>query len=114
MADPTPTHEHPKENQPAQGQLTFELPPGLDPHYSNLARITHTPAEIVFDFARLLPGDLQARILSRVLMSPVASKLFLRALADNLTRYEATFGEIKIPHGGPSLADLLFKPKPPE
>jgi hypothetical protein len=42
-------------------------------------------------------------------MSPLGAKLFYRALAENLARYEASFGEIKIP-GGNSLADFLFKP----
>jgi hypothetical protein len=46
---------------------------------------------------------------SRILMSPVSAKLFYRALAENLSRYEAAFGEINIP-GGVSLADTLFRP----
>jgi hypothetical protein len=46
-------------------------------------------------------------------MSPLGAKLFHRALSDNLSRYEAAFGEIKVP-GGKSLADFLFRPTPPE
>jgi hypothetical protein len=50
-------------------------------------------------------------------MTPLSAKLLLRALTENLARYEAAFGEIKIPHGS-TLADNLFKglqpPEPPE
>jgi len=86
----------------------------MEPAYSNLVRISHTPAEFVLDFARLLPGSAAARVVARLLMSPVGAKLFYRALGENLARYEAAFGEITLP-GGPSLAENLFRPaQPPE
>jgi len=97
--------------------ITFqiEIPPDLHPVYANLARIAHAPAEFVLDFARLLPGDTKATVTARVVMSPVALKLLALALNENLARFEATFGTINIPIGGPSLADSLFKPfHPPE
>lgn len=95
--------------------LPIEVPPDLEPAYANLARIAHAPAEFVLDFARLLPGDSKAIVAARVIMSPVALKLFVQAVTENLTRYEATFGTINIPSGGSSLADTLFKPlHPPE
>ncbi len=87
----------------------MEFPPGSEPVYANLARITHSPSEFVIDLARLLPGDVAALIQARVIMSPLSMKLFQRALADNLAKYEANFGEITIP-GGSSLADVLFRP----
>ncbi len=89
-------------------QLKIEIPPDLKPTYVNMARISHSPAEIIMDFACILPGDPKSTILSRLLMSPVGAKLFLRALGDNLTRYEAIFGEIKLP-GDSSLANSLFR-----
>ena len=102
----------PKSPQPA---FQIEIPPDLQPIYANLARIAHAPAEFVMDFARLLPGDTKAVVASRVVMSPVALKLFAQALNENLARYEATFGTINVPVGGSSLADTLFKPfHPPE
>ena len=105
----------PPPNKP-QNTIQIEVPPDLQPVYSNLARIAHAPAEFVLDLARLLPGDTKATVTSRVIMSPVALKLFVQALNDNLGRYEATFGTINIPSGGPSsLADNLFRPlHPPE
>lgn len=87
----------------------MEFPDDLQVEYVNLVRIVHSLSEIVFDFAQVLPGSGSARVQSRVLMSPVSAKLFHRALAENLSRFEAAFGEINIP-GGASLADNLFRP----
>jgi hypothetical protein len=92
----------------------IELPADMEAVYSNLVRISHSPAELVFDFARQLPGQTLARVVSRLLMSPVAAKLFYRALGENLTRYEAAFGEIPLPGCSP-LANDLFRPhRPPD
>jgi hypothetical protein len=100
---------------PKPQAFQIEIPADLQPVYANLARIAHAPAEFVLDFARLLAGDGKAIVTARVVMSPIALKLFHQALNENLARYEATFGTINIPVGGPSLADSLFKPfHPPE
>ncbi len=90
-------------------QIPLETPTDLAIEYANLVRIAHSPSELVFDFARLLPGAPAAYVTSRIVMSPLAAKLFFRALAENLSRYEATFGEINIP-GDHSLAENLFRP----
>jgi hypothetical protein len=94
--------------------LPIEIPSDLQPVYANLARISHAPAEFVLDMARFLPGETKATVAARVVMSPVALKLFVQALNENLTRYENTFGTINIPSGGSSLAEHLFRPHPPE
>ncbi|MGB7875285.1 MAG: DUF3467 domain-containing protein [Anaerolineales bacterium] len=92
----------------------LEKPQDLGTVYSNLARIAHSPADIVIDFAHLLPGEKSATINARILMTPMSAKLLLRALADNISRYEAAFGEIKVPVNS-SLAESLFRPpQPPE
>jgi hypothetical protein len=91
---------------------TLEIPAGLDTVYANLARISHSPADIVIDFAHLLPADTNAIVKARVLMSPLSAKLLLRALTENLARYEAAFGEIRVPVNS-SLAEHLFRPHPP-
>ncbi len=77
--------------------------------YANLARISHSPADIVIDFAHLLPTDTNAIVKARVLMSPLSAKLLLRALTENLARYEAAFGVISVPVNN-SLAEHLFRP----
>ena len=92
----------------------FTSPDALKAIYANLVRISHSPGELVFDFAQLLPGDSNAEIINRVLMSPLGAKLFYRALGDNLQRYESVFGEIRLP-GDNNLASTLFKGvHPPE
>jgi len=93
---------------------SLEIPSGLDIVYANLARISHSPADIVIDFAHILPGDTKATVKARVLMSPLSAKLLVRALAENLSRYESVFGEINVP-ANTSLAENLFRPhQPPE
>jgi len=71
--------------------------------YSNLAIITHSPAEFVMDFTRVLPGVPKAKVHARVIMTAQHAKLLLRALEDNIAKYEMKFGEIKI-HGEPGAA----------
>ena len=97
--------------KPSSGP-TIQSPEGLNTIYTNLARIAHSPADIVIDFAHLLPGEKTATVNARVLMTPLSAKLLLRALADNVARYEAAFGEIKIPVNS-SLAENLFRPHQP-
>lgn len=91
----------------------IQVPEGMEPAYTNLARISHSPADIVIDFAHILPGETTANIRSRVVMSPLSAKLLLRALHENIARYEAAFGEITVPSNS-SLAESLFRPHPPE
>ncbi len=86
----------------------MSVPPELKPQYVNLVRIGHSPMELTLDFALLMPGQDPTPVQSRLVMSPVGAKLFLRALAENLARYEAAFGEIHLP-GDPNLASDLFR-----
>ncbi len=92
----------------------INIPEGMEPLYVNLARISHSPTDIVIDFAQMLPGDTNVNIRSRVVMSPLSAKLLLRALNENIARYETSFGEIVVP-SNTSLAESLFRPPhPPE
>jgi hypothetical protein len=104
---------NPTQNKPTPPPPpALEVPPDLKTDYANVVRIAHSPSELVFDFAHLLPGVTPARVCTRVVMSPLGAKLLQRALAENLSRYESAFGEIKVPGEG-SLADFLFKPPAP-
>jgi len=69
--------------------------------YSNLAIITHSPAEFIIDFTRVLPGVPKAKVFARVIMTAQHAKLLLRALEDNIGKFEVKFGEIKIHGDGP-------------
>jgi len=64
--------------------------------YSNLALITHSESEVIFDFVFVQPQAPKARVRSRVITSPAHAKRFLKALEENIRNYESRFGEIKI------------------
>ncbi len=90
-------------------QLQLELSPQLDAVYSNLALIQHSPSEFIVDFARVLPNMPTAKIGARIITTPMHAKLLLRALQDNINKYEAQFGPIYVPHDGEALANQLFR-----
>lgn len=68
--------------------------------YSNLAIISHSPAEFVIDFTRILPGVPRARVHARIVMTPQHARLLLNALEDNISKYEQQYGEIQVSGGG--------------
>ncbi len=85
------------EEQKPQGQINIELgEKEAEGNYSNLAIISHSGAEFIIDFTRLLPGIPKAKVHSRIIMTPQHSKMFLNALKDNIDRFEAQYGEIKL------------------
>jgi hypothetical protein len=97
-----------------QMQLNIKVPPDLEAIYANFALITHTASEIIIDFARVLPNTPQAKVYARIINTPMHAKLLLRALGENLEKYEAQFGEIKLPAEGDALAQQFFGTiKPP-
>lgn len=63
--------------------------------YSNLAVITHSNSEFVADFIQIMPGVPKAQVKSRVIMSPENAKRLMKALAENISKYEAHNGVIK-------------------
>jgi len=105
--------EKPQENLSKKIQL--EIPPDIEALYSNQVLIAHSPSELVFNFAQMLPGSSGPKVKAQIMMSPLGAKLFYRALGENLSKFEANFGEINLPVG-PTLAEHLFRPpqKPPQ
>ncbi len=101
-----------------QMKVNIEVPSDLEAIYANFALITHSASEIIIDFARVLPNTPKAKVYARIINTPMHAKLLLRALRDNLERYEAQFGEIKLPADGDALAQQFFgtarPPKPSE
>ena len=73
-------------------ELTPEVAQG---HYSNLAVISHTANEFFIDFIAVAPNMPQAKVQSRIIMTPENAKNLLFALSDNLKKYETAFGEIE-------------------
>jgi hypothetical protein len=105
--------QHPQPNpppqQPQQQQLQIELPAQLDAAYSNFVLIQHSPSEFILDFARILPNMPTAKVGARVVMTPMHAKLLLRALQENIDKFEAQFGAIYVPQQGEALANQLFR-----
>ena len=64
--------------------------------YSNLAIITHSPAEFIIDFTRVVPGVPKAKVYARIISTPQHAKMLLKALKENIDKFEARFGEIKM------------------
>lgn len=88
-------------NQKKQ-QLSIELgEKEAEGIYSNLALITHSPAEVIIDFARVVPGIPKAKVHARVITTPQHAKMFLKALEQNIEKYEARFGKIELDGGAP-------------
>jgi hypothetical protein len=84
------------EEQNKDGQLNIELPEEVsEGQYSNLAIINHSPSEFVVDFVKIMPGMPKAKVKSRILLTPQHAKRLLRALNENVARYEQQYGEIK-------------------
>jgi len=79
-------------------QIEIEVGDNAEGRFSNLVMITHTPSEIILDFAVIMPGMPKPKVVSRVVLTPEHAKRFLAALGDNLGRYEKRFGPI-IPPG---------------
>ncbi|MHC1737766.1 MAG: DUF3467 domain-containing protein [Ignavibacteriaceae bacterium] len=86
-------------NNPPQGQQQINIELGekeAEGIYSNLAIITHSPAEFIIDFTRIVPGVPKAKVLSRIITTPQHAKMLMRALKENIERFEERFGEIKL------------------
>jgi len=75
-------------------ELSEEIAQGV---YSNLAIITHSSSEFVLDFVRRMPGLPKAKVKSRVVLTSEHAKRLLFALQDNIGKYEAQHGKIKLP-----------------
>ena len=83
------------EQQP-QNQLNIEISEEVaEGTYANLAIITHSHAEFVIDFVNVMPGTPKSRVKSRIILTPQHAKRFMKALTDNIDKYEAANGAIK-------------------
>ena len=92
-------------------QLNIEISEEMaEGQYANLAIITHSHAEFVLDFVNVMPGTPKSKVKSRIILTPQNAKRLMKALADNIQKFEAANGlikdleEIQIPmqFGGPA------------
>jgi len=84
-------------------ELKEEIAQGI---YSNLAIISHSSSEFILDFIRIMPGIPKAEVKSRIILTPEHAKRLLLALGENMSKFEATHGPVKIDERGPGFAPL--------
>jgi len=86
-----------KDNLKQPQQINIELDEKTaEGIYSNLAVISHSQAEFIIDFTRLMPGNPRAKVQARIVMTPQHCKLLMNALTDNIRKFEKSHGEIKL------------------
>ncbi|MCX2838652.1 MULTISPECIES: DUF3467 domain-containing protein [Salinimicrobium] len=87
-------NNNPKKSK--KGQINIELDEKVaEGIYSNLAIINHSVSEFVVDFVSIMPGTPKSKVKSRIILTPQHAKRLLKALADNVNRFEKAHGEIK-------------------
>lgn len=79
-------------------ELSEEVAEGT---YSNLAIITHSNTEFVMDFVRVMPGIPKAKVKSRIILTPEHAKRLMKALEDNIEKFESIHGKINTRDGQP-------------
>ena len=79
-----------------QGQLNIEISEEIaEGQYANLAIITHSHAEFVIDFVNVMPGTPKSKVKSRLIMTPQHAKRFMKAIMENISRFEYSHVNIK-------------------
>jgi ribonuclease BN (tRNA processing enzyme) len=83
-----------QENMPSQLniEISEEVAEGT---YANLAIITHSHAEFVIDFVNVMPGTPKSKVKSRIILTPQHAKRFMKAMVENIQKYESLNGTIK-------------------
>jgi hypothetical protein len=77
------------------GQINIELDEKTaEGTYSNLAIINHSASEFVVDFVSIMPGTPKAKVKSRIVLTPQHAKRLLKALGENIHRFETAHGVI--------------------
>jgi Protein of unknown function (DUF3467) len=77
-------------------QLNIEISEEVaEGNYANLAIITHSNAEFVIDFVNVMPGTPKSKVKSRIILTPQHAKRLMKALVDNVQKYESVNGIIK-------------------
>jgi hypothetical protein len=91
-----------EEQRPVPGQVQIKADEKeLQGQYSNLVMLHNNFEEFTLNFIYIFPNGGQGKLLSSVIVSPGHAKRILRALRENIDRYEAQFGPIKeTPDGG--------------
>ena len=78
--------------------------------YSNLAVITHSNAEFIVDFVSMMPGTQKVPGKSTNIVAPQHAKRLLKALNENVRKFESLHGEIKDVDPGNAPFPMNFGP----
>ena len=62
--------------------------------YSNVFFVAASRAEFVLDFARMVPGVKNAKLKSRIIVSPHRMKALVKTLQSQIDSYESKFGKL--------------------
>ncbi|UEG48510.1 DUF3467 domain-containing protein [Ferruginibacter lapsinanis] len=77
-------------------QLNIEISEEVsEGEYANLAIITHSHAEFVIDFVNVMPGTPKSKVKSRIILTPFHAKRFMKAMIENVKKFEASNGNIQ-------------------
>ncbi len=81
-------------NDPQKKQIAIKINDSvIGGVYANNMIVGHTREEFVMDFIYVFPN--QGTVNARVITSPGHMKRIIRALTENLRKYEAQFGDVK-------------------
>ncbi len=84
------------QQQSQPNQLNIEISEEVaEGSYANLAIITHSHAEFVIDFVNVMPGTPKSRVKNRIILTPFHAKRFMKAMIDNVKKFEAVNGSIQ-------------------
>lgn len=76
-------------------QVRIEIQDAVaDGVYANLSFITTNNSEFILDFARFLPGNSRGRVVTRVVLSSIHAKAFLKSLNEAVENHEKNHGTI--------------------
>jgi hypothetical protein len=85
-----------KKHKAEKGKINIELDETVaEGTYSNLAIINHSVSEFVVDFVNIMPGRPKSKVKSRIILTPQHAKRLLKALGDNIHKFEQAHGEIR-------------------
>ncbi len=76
--------------------------------YANLVLIQHTGEEFTLNFIYVFPNLPQGKLASSIIVSPQHAKRLMRALEENIARYEAQFGPIPEAPVPPAVPNVGF------
>jgi hypothetical protein len=68
----------------------------IEGRYANYFEVGHNAIEFLLDFGQYYPERQQARMYTRIIISPIYAKALFRTLGESIEQYEQTFGVI--PH----------------